>query len=101
MWRFNLRRHFDETHSGQICPPIGVISEDEKNFLLKKKNTSKNAMNSVDTGISNLNESQLQMLPFKDFWNVKKKEWTKSPAGLYGKRHSELIKKLFGKEKFQ
>ena len=46
--------------------------------------------------LEKLNEEELKLLPLKDFWDATKKEWKKNVFGMFAKRSSVKMKKIFG-----
>ena len=98
-WRFDLAKHFEKEHSGTPCPAVGVISEAEKEILIRKSKNSKNSLNRKD--LSKLSDSALKLLPVKDFWDSAKKEWKSNAYGTFAKQQSQRMKRLFGTQAFQ
>ncbi len=89
----------EKDHSDQACPPEGTVSDAEKGILNKKAKRVQNGLNKRD--LDKLTDGELRMLPLKDFWDPKKKEWKKSTAGIFGKQNSTRMKRIFGESKFQ
>jgi len=44
--------------------------------------------------LEKLNDNELKLLPKKDFWDAKKKEWKKNAYGTFAKRNSVKMKKI-------
>ena len=97
-WRHDMEKHFAKDHPGQECPTDGFISAQEKEILKKKARNTKN--NLLISDLSKLTDAALKILPLKDFWDAKKKEWKKSVYGTFGKQQSVRMKRLFGESNF-
>ena len=48
-----------------------------------------------------LKEEEIALLPLKDFWDSKKKEWKKNIFGTFVKCNSEKMKTIFGNQAFE
>ena len=74
------------------CLAEAIISQAEKGILQKKQVRVANALSVKD--LDKLDDSELQLLPAKDFWDSKKKEWKKNVYGTFAKRNSVKMKKI-------
>ena len=74
------------------CPAEAIILQAEKGILQKKQVRVANALSVKD--LDKLDDSELQLLPAKDFWDSKKKEWKKNVYGTFAKRNSVKMKKI-------
>ena len=98
VWRFDLQKHHNMKHGAEECPQIGRIPAAEKAILDKKKNKSRTGLNSKT--LDKLTDAELGLLPLKDFWDSKKNKWKTTYAGLWGKRYSSRMKRVFGEANF-
>ena len=72
------------------CPAEAIISKAEKGILQKKKARLANVLSVKD--LEKLDENELKLLPAKDFWDSKKKQWKKNVYGTFAKRNSVKMK---------
>ena len=79
-------------HPEKECPTEGILSKAEKGILQKKQVRVANALSVKD--LEKLNDNELKLLPKKDFWDAKKKEWKKNAYGTFAKRNSVKMKKI-------
>ena len=91
-WRFDMQKHVEKEHPGKECPTEGILSKAEKGILQKKQVRVANALSVKD--LEKLNDNELKLLPKKDFWDAKKKEWKKNVYGTFAKRNSVKMKKI-------
>ena len=61
-------------------------------ILQKKQARVANALSVKD--LEKLNDHELKLLPKKDFWDEKKKEWKTNVYGTFVERHSVKLKKI-------
>ena len=80
-----MQKHVEKEHPEKECPTEGILSKAEKGILQKKQVRVANALSVKDL--------EKLMLPKKDFWDAKKKEWKKN---AFAKRNSVTMKKVFG-----
>jgi len=99
VWRFDMEKHVNQKHPGQDCPAEGIVSDAEKEILKKKKRIKKN--NLIISDLRKLSDDALKILPLKDFWDFKKKDWKDIQYGTFGKQISPRMKRIFGQERFQ
>ena len=90
VWRFDMRKHVEKEHPEKECPAEAIISKAEKGILQKKKARLANALSVKD--LEKLDENELKLLPAKDFWDSKKKQWKKNVYGTFAKRNSVKMK---------
>ena len=98
-WRFDMKKHFTISHPQEVIPEVAIIPEEEQNLIKKKKSFRKNALKKED--LARLVDTELALLPITDFWDTKKKAWKSSVYGNFGKRNSDRMKNIFGKENFE
>ena len=72
------------------CPAEAIISQAEKGILQKKQVRVANALSVKD--LDKLDDNELKLLPAKDFWDSKKKQWKKNVYGTFAKRNSAKMK---------
>ena len=84
----------EKEHPEKECPAEAIISKAEKGILQKKQAIIANALSVKD--LEKLDENELKLLPAKDFWDSKKKQWKKNVYGTFAKRNSVKMKKIFG-----
>ena len=94
-----MEKHMATKHSGQNCPPEGIVSAAEKEILAKKTRNTKNNLKLAD--LKKLSDDTLKLLPLKDFWDSSKKEWKNKTYGTFAKQQSSKMKRIFGKENFE
>ena len=75
------------------CPAEAIIWKAEKGILQKKQMRVANALSVKD--LEKLNENELKLLPAKDFWDSKKKQWKKNVYGTFANPNSVQMKKKF------
>ena len=63
-----------------------------KGNFAEKASRVANALSVKD--LEKLNDNELKLLPKKDFWDAKKKEWKKNVYGTFAKRNSVKMKKI-------
>ena len=90
VWRFDMRKHVEKEHPEKEFPAEAIISKAEKGILQKKKARLANALSVKD--LEKLDENELKLLPAKDFWDSKKKQWKKNVYGTFAKRNSVKMK---------
>ena len=91
VWRFDMQKHVTKEHPEKECPTEGILSVAEKGILQKKQVRVANALGSKD--LEKLDDNELALLPAKDFWDSKQKEWKKNVYGTFAKRNSVKMKK--------
>ena len=82
----------EKEHPEKECPAEAIISKAEKGIYQKKKARVANALSVKD--LEKLDENELKLLPTKDFWDSKQKQWKKNVYGTFAKRNSVKIKKI-------
>ena len=87
------------SHPQEVIPEVAIIPEEEQNLIKKKKSFRKNALKKED--LARLVDTELALLPITDFWDTKKKAWKSSVYGNFGKRNSDSMKNIFGKQNFE
>ena len=87
-----MQKHVEKEHPEKECPAEAIISQAEKGILQKKQTRVANALSVKD--LEKLNENELKLLPAKDFWDSKKKQWKKNCYGTFAKRNSVQMKKI-------
>ena len=87
-----MQKHVTKEHPEKECPTEGILWVAEKAILQKKQVRVANALSSKD--LEKLNDNELALLPAKDFWDSKKKEWKKNVYGTFAKRYSVKMKKI-------
>ena len=97
--RFDMKNHFTISHPQEVIPEVAMIPEEEQNLIKKKKSFRKNALKKED--LARLVDKELVLLPITDFWDTKKKTWKSSMYGNFGKRNSDRMKNIFGKQNFE
>ena len=81
VWRFDMQKHVEKEHPEKECPAEAIISKARVANALSVKDLEK------------LNENELKLLPAKDFWDSKNKQWKKNVYGTFAKRNSAQMKK--------
>ena len=66
----------------------------------EEKNATRSKLALLAKDFVKLTDDELLLLPLKDFWDSRKKQWKKNAAGGFAKQNSSRIKNLFGKSKF-
>ena len=87
-----MRKHVEKEHPEKECPAEAIISQAEKGILQKKQVRVANALSVKD--LDKLDDNELKLLPAKDFWDSKKKEWKKNVYGTFAKRNSVKMKNI-------
>ena len=94
-----MEKHVVNKHSGQDCPTEGIVSAAEKEIITKKAKNVKN--NLIISDLKKLSDEALKILPLKDFWDSKKKQWKSNAYGTFAKQQSSRMKRLLGEETFE
>ena len=84
-----MQKHVEKEHPEKECPTEGILSKAEKGILQKKQVRVANAL-----CVKDLNDNELKLLPKKDFWDAKKKEWKKNCYGTFAKLNSVKMKNI-------
>ena len=93
-----MGKHMETKHPDEISPAEGIVSKEEKEIINKKLKNTRNCL--LKTDLEKLSDEALKLLPLKDFWDSRKKEWKSNAYGTFAKQQSESMKRLFGAENF-
>ena len=94
-----MKNHFTISHPQEVIPEVAIIPEEEQNLIKKKKSFRKNALKKED--LARLVDKELALFPITDFWDTNTKTWKSSVHGNFGKRNSDRMKNIFGKQNFE
>ena len=98
IWRYDMGKHMETKHPDEISPAEGIVSKEEKEIINKKLKNTRNCL--LKTDLEKLSDEALKLLPLKDFWDSRKKEWKSNAYGTFAKQQSARMKRLFGAENF-
>ena len=89
-----MAKHVNQKHPGQDCPAEGIVPDAEKEILKKKKKKQKEN-NLIISDLRKFSDDALKILPVKDFWDFKKKDWKSNQYGVFGKQCSQRMERIF------